>query len=110
MPRTGSTSARLDARLQRSQELSEEVAYWSVKRRLARMILELDDRYGHPTMGGGRIINTPFTQAELAEMVGSTRETIAELMSQLKKLGVLDTRRRRIVIVDRPELERVVSA
>lgn len=92
-------------RLARSQEMSEEVAYWSVKRRLARQILELDERYGHPTMGGGRIINKAFTQADLAEMVGSTRETIAELMSTLKKTDVIDVRRRRIVIKDREAME-----
>jgi CRP/FNR family cyclic AMP-dependent transcriptional regulator len=94
-------------RLQRTQELAEEVAYWSVRRRLAKVILELDDRYGHPTLGGGRIVNKTFTQAELAEMVGSTRETIAELMSSLKKQEILDTRKRRIVIVDREVLEKM---
>ena len=95
-------------RLQRSQELAEEVAYWSVKRRLARMILELDERYGHPTMGGGRIVNKVFTQADLAEMVGSTRETIAELMSALKKQDIIDQKRRRIVIKDVEALETMV--
>lgn len=94
-------------RLQRTQELAEEVAFWSVRRRLARTILELDERYGHPTMGGGRIVNQRFTQADIAEMCGSTRETIAELMSALKKQGILDTRRRRIVIEDHAALERM---
>ncbi len=96
-------------RLQRSQELAEEVAYWSVKRRLARLILELDERYGHPTLGGGRIVNKVFTQADLAEMVGATRETIAELMSSLKKQDILDTKRRRIVIKDRPAVEALLN-
>jgi CRP/FNR family transcriptional regulator len=91
-------------RLQRTTELAEEVAFWSVRRRLARTILELDDRYGHPTLGGGRIVNKTFTQADIAEMCGSTRETVAELMSALKKQGILGTRRRRIVIEDRDAL------
>jgi len=96
-------------KLQRSQELSEEVAYWSVKRRLARLLLDLDERYGHPTLDGGRIVNKTFTQADLAEMVGATRETIAELMSSLKKLEILDTKRRRIVIRDRAAVERMLA-
>ena len=97
------------AALTRTRELAEEVAYWSVRRRLARVVLELDERYGHPTMGGGRIVNKAFTQAEIAEMIGSTRETVAEMMSALKKQGVLGTRRRRIVIEDRPALERLLA-
>ncbi|MCW2926227.1 MAG: putative transcriptional regulator [Thermoleophilia bacterium] len=92
-------------RLQRTTELAEEVAFWSVRRRLARTILELDERYGHPTLGGGRIVNKTFTQADIAEMCGATRETVAELMSALKKQGILGTRRRRIVIEDREALE-----
>jgi CRP/FNR family transcriptional regulator len=94
-------------RLQRTTELAEEVAFWSVRRRLARTILELDERYGHPTMGGGRIVNKTFTQSDIAEMCGSTRETVAELMSALKKQGILSTRRRRIVIEDHVALERL---
>ena len=94
-------------RLQRTTELAEEVAFWSVRRRLARTILELDDRYGHPTMGGGRIVNKTFTQSDIAEMCGSTRETVAELMSALKKQGIISTRRRRIVIEDHAALERL---
>lgn len=94
-------------RLQRTTELAEEVAFWSVRRRLAKVLLELDDRYGHPTLSGGRIVNKTFTQADIAEMCGSTRETVAEMMSALKKQGVLATRRRRIVIEDRETLERL---
>jgi CRP/FNR family transcriptional regulator len=94
-------------RLQRTTELAEEVAFWSVRRRLARTILELGDRYGHPTMGGGQIVNKTFTQADLAEMCGSTRETVAELMSALKKQGILGTRRRRIIIEDHEALTRL---
>lgn len=96
-------------RLRRSQELAEEVAYWSVRRRLARLLLELDERYGHPTMGGSRIINRTFTQAELADMVGSTRETIAEMLSTLRKQAILGQRRRRIIIEDRAALEALLS-
>lgn len=96
-------------RLQRSQELAEEVAYWSVSRRLAKLILDLDERYGHPTMGGDRIVNKRFTQAELAEMVGSTRETVAELMSQLRKQEIIDLRRRRIVILDEDALRTMLQ-
>jgi len=96
-------------RLQRTTELAEEVAFWSVRRRLAKTILELDDRYGHPTLGGGRIVNKTFTQSDISEMCGSTRETVAELMSAWKKQGVLSTRRRRIVIEDRSVLESVLA-
>lgn len=110
LPRVGLNLLKyVGQRLQRTTELAEEVAFWSVRRRLARTILELDERYGHPTMGGGRIVNRAFTQADIAEMCGSTRETIAELMSALKKQEVIGTRRRRIVILDRDALQALLA-
>ena len=96
-------------RLKRSQELAEELAWWSVRRRLARTLLELDERYGHPTLRGGRIIDKPFTQAHLAELIGSTRETVAELVGALKREGVICSRGRRLVIVDHPRLRQMVQ-
>ncbi|MBC7645269.1 MAG: Crp/Fnr family transcriptional regulator [Thermoleophilia bacterium] len=95
-------------RLQRSQELAEEVAFWSVRRRLARAILDLDERYGHPTLDGQRIINRAFTQAQIAEMIGSTRETVADLMGELRRSELIDLRKRRIVILNGAALRQAV--
>jgi CRP/FNR family transcriptional regulator len=109
-PRIGlNLLVQVGQRLKRSQELAEEVAYWSVKRRLARLLLELDERYGHPTLGGGRVINKAITQAEIAELIGSTPETVAEQVISMKKLAVHASRGRRLVICDRAELERCVE-
>ena len=46
------------SRLQRSQALSHEMAYWSVRRRLSNQLESLADRYGTPTFAGGVVINT----------------------------------------------------
>jgi CRP/FNR family transcriptional regulator, cyclic AMP receptor protein len=95
--------------LKRSQELAEEVAYWSVKRRLAKALLDLDDRYGHPTMGNGRVINRHITQAQIAELIGSTRETVAELLGTLRRQDVIAARGRRIIIRDSDALREWVE-
>jgi CRP-like cAMP-binding protein len=60
-------------------------------------------------MGGGRIVNKTFRQSDIAEMCGATRETVAELMSAMKKQGIIGTRRRRIVIEDRAALEQLAE-
>lgn len=88
------------AQLRRSQELSQEMAYWSVQRRLGARLRELADRYGHPTLDGHVIIERRFTQSELAEMVGASRQTVSELMGVLAHRGIIETRRRRTVVLD----------
>lgn len=92
------------SRLRRMQELSHELAYWSVHRRLAHQICLLAERYGHPTLSGDVMVARVFTHAELADMVGATRQSVSECIGTLMRLGILERRRRRIVVRDRPAL------
>lgn len=92
------------SRLRRMQELSHELAYWSVHRRLAHQICMLAERYGRPTLSGDVMVARVFTHAELADMVGATRQTVSECIATLMRLGILERRRRRIVVRDRPAL------
>lgn len=88
-----------------SQELAEQVAYWPVARRLAKQLLELADRYGRPTLDGNTIIDHAITQAEIADLVGSTRETVASLLGTFRANGIITNRGRKIIVVDRMGLE-----
>lgn len=97
-------------RLRRSQELSEEMAYWNVQRRLAHQLELLAERYGHPSMLGGTVINKVFNQIDLAEMVGATRQTVSELMNTLTRDDIITIRRRKIVIRDAEALARFGEA
>ncbi len=91
-------------RLRRSHELTEQVAFWTVDRRIISLILDLNERYGHPTIDGGSIINRVFTHADVAELVNARRETVGEVMKQLRASGCIDARKRRIVIIDEAAL------
>lgn len=93
-------------RLRRAHELSQEVAFWNVQRRLANQIAMLAERYGRPTLGGHVMVNRTFTQTDLAEMVGATRQTVSEIFASMERLGIVARRRRRIVILDAEALDR----
>lgn len=97
-------------RLRRSQELSEEMAYWNVQRRLAHQLQLLAERYGHPSLTGGTMISKVFNQTDLAEMVGATRQTVSELMNTLVRHEIVAIRRRRIVIRDADALAAFAEA
>jgi CRP/FNR family transcriptional regulator len=87
-------------RMQRAQRLAVQLAFSSVEQRLVHLIAELDERYGHPTLDGARIVNCTFTQSELAEMIGARRDTVSQLLSGLRRDGYIEMRRRRITILD----------
>jgi CRP/FNR family transcriptional regulator, nitrogen oxide reductase regulator len=62
-----------------------------VEQRIARILLMLSSRFG-PTL--------IFTRQEIAEMVGTTTETAIRVLSQLKKKGIVDSLRGKIIIRD----------
>jgi len=72
--------------------------------RLARLLLELT---GPPQDGGGAGGAPPLTQEEVASLIGSSRATVTRALSQWRSRGIVSTRQRRIVVLDRTALRRL---
>lgn len=86
-------------RLAASERERELMAYRSVEERLATRLIELVERFGRP-VNGGIEIDARLTQQELAEMIGTSRETLATTISSLRERGVLDMEHQRVVILE----------
>lgn len=80
----------------------------SVEVRLLAFLLEALDRWGRPHTDG-HVIAAPFTHADIAWLIGSTRETVTLTLGKLKREGQLAFDRRRIVIRDRAKLSQSVA-
>ncbi len=72
--------------------------------RVTRKILNLAEEMGQDTGGGHILIDRPLTHQQLANLVGTTRETVTKILNEMKDNGLLDIRRHRITILDRDEL------
>ena len=70
---------------------------------LAEFLLKAMTRWGIPDPRGV-LIAAPFTHQEMASMIGSTRETVTLTLGDLRRRGILDVDRRRIVVLDREAL------
>lgn len=70
-----------------------------VEVRLVEFLAAAARRWGQPHPSG-EILACPFTHADIALLIGSTRETITLLLGKLKRAGVIAFERRRIVIRD----------
>jgi CRP/FNR family transcriptional regulator, cyclic AMP receptor protein len=75
-----------------------------VETRLVRFLLDAGARWGRPHEGG-ELISAPFTHADMAILIGSTRETVTLLLGKLKRDGLISFDRRRVVMRDRAALE-----
>lgn len=98
------------SRMERSRQLAERVAFWTVDRRMARCLLDLDEQYGRPTLDGHRMVERPFTHFQLAELVNARRETVGEFLKRMRADGVVELRKRRIVLLDPGALEAIAAA
>jgi len=56
-----------------------------------------------------KIVEAPFTHLEIAQMVGSTRETVTRTLNNLKRTGVLAVRGKTFLVKSVEELERLIN-
>ncbi len=76
----------------------------SVEARLGAFLLESAERWGQPHPDG-QALTAPFTHAEIALLIGSTRETVTLVLGKLKRDGLISFDRRRIILRDPARLE-----
>ncbi|TMK88317.1 MAG: winged helix-turn-helix domain-containing protein [Actinobacteria bacterium] len=68
--------------------------------RVTSRIVELAERFGQP-LGSGQIeVALPFSQEELASWSASSRESTARALRTLRQLGLIETHRLRLTVVD----------
>lgn len=72
--------------------------------RVTRKILNLAQEMGEETPEGHVLIDRPLTHQQLANLVGTTRETVTKILNEMKDNGLLSIRRHRITVLDCDEL------
>ena len=73
------------------------LAQKTVKERLAELLLLLESTFGKHEEG---YIDIQLTREELANMVGTATESLIRLLSELKKEGIVESKGKKIQILD----------
>ena len=68
--------------------------------RVTSRIVELADRFGEPLESGAVEVALPFNQEELASWSASSRESTARALRTLRELGLIETHRLRLTVLD----------
>ncbi len=90
-------------RLREAEERLENMAFKGIPARLASLLLRLSSEQGDDTIRG-------LTHQDLAESVGTYRETATQVLNDLKGQGLIEIGRKRITILDRDRLEEVAES
>ena len=85
-------------RLRRADAKIGGLVLLDVNGRVARLLLDLADESGGPR------ITRRLTHHTIAQMIGSSRETVSRAMRELVERGLIETTRREIAIRDRDGL------
>lgn len=91
--------AQLSAELNRSEHQVLDLAYRSVRGRLADFLLTLMKKFAVHEKGAYRLA-IDLSRQELAQAIGSTEETIVRLLSEFREDGFIKVDRKSIAILD----------
>jgi CRP-like cAMP-binding protein len=88
----------LERRLQAERRI-ESLLSRSVESRVAEFLLDASERHGIPD-SRGVLIAVRYTHQEIADYVGSTRETVTLTLGELRRRDVITFDHRRLVLLD----------
>jgi CRP/FNR family transcriptional regulator, cyclic AMP receptor protein len=89
-------------RLREAEQRLEDMAFKGIPARLASLLLRLADEQGSDEVVG-------LTHQDLAETVGTYRETATQVLNDMKTDGLIEIGRKRIKILDRARLEAIAQ-
>ena len=98
----------LSARLRDADTKRLQLGGYTTLGRVAFCLLELCDRFGEARDDAVDIL-LPLSQEELAGWAGSSLESVARALGQMRELGWIETRRRGIRVLDRAALTRATA-
>lgn len=94
----------LNRKLLFSQQTVRDLAFNDVFARTASQILKLAEAHGRKTDRGMEVA-IQLSRQELADMVGTTRETVSRVMSRFKKEKSITEEKDKILILDNDKLK-----
>ncbi len=86
-------------RLRRVETRIQDILFKDVRTRLAHTVARLATKFGEDVPEGRRI-GMRLTQADLAQLIGSTRETTSTIFNEFRRQGLVGTDGHHIIVRD----------
>jgi len=85
-------------RLRRLERRLELLLFKDARTRLTEYLVELEKEYGQVLANGDILIKHPYTQKDIASLIGISRPSLNILMNNLKEESYLDFNRKEIIL------------
>jgi CRP-like cAMP-binding protein len=84
-------------RIKKLERRLKLIMFKDAETRVLEFLKELADEYGYCcSYTGETVIRHPYTQKDIANLIGTSRPTFNSIMNKLKELGQIDFRRNEI--------------
>ena len=101
-----SLAPQMRRRMQDLEEQIQWVSFLDVEQRIARLIL----RWAHSHTNSNGALEMHLSQRDLAGMIGATRETTSSALNRMQRDGVIEIKRRRVLLRSMEQLRRRAEA
>ncbi len=98
----------MSSRLRRAQQNIRDFGLKDSKSRLASLLYHLAERHGDKKENEISI-SLFLTQKELANMIGTTRETVSRTLKSIEKQNIISTSRQKIVVNSIEKLKKLMN-
>ena len=94
-------------RLRKANEQIFDLTFLDVRSRTIKQIFRLSEQYG-VAKPAGTFINLKLTHQQLANLVGTVRESVTKVLQELQELGIISIEKKIILIKDLEALKRLI--
>jgi CRP-like cAMP-binding protein len=92
----------LGFRIKKLERRLQLLLFKDIKTRLLEFLNELCEQYGHDCEEtGDKVIEHPYTQKDIASLIGTSRPTLNSIMNELKEAKIIDFNRKEIRILQK---------
>lgn len=92
--------------LKDADDMMVNLAQKNVKERLAQTLLYLEEKFG---VLEDKSLRLQLSRDEIASIIGTATESCIRLLSEFKKLGLIELQGKKITILDKVKLKRMVE-
>ena len=96
----------LASSLKNADNVIVDMAQKTVKQRLAEMLVNLEDKFGHDVEN---ILNIHLSREDIANIIGTATESAIRLLSEFKKEGVISLKGKNISLKNIPQLKKIAQ-
>ena len=95
-------------KLRKANEKIQSLTFLDVRTRIHKLILKLVQDYGIQT-SEGLLIDYKMTHQQMADLIGSVRETVSKILAEWQQQGWILMKNRKIMIKDLSHFEQLIQ-